>query len=410
MKRLIPFVLLAVSLSLSSCFTLIETIASSSKPVAVVTTPAPVTTTVVTTTTTHKPSVPPQTTQIVITDNQPDYYRSLDLRAVAAAFAESRSVREFEQLLNSSRYMVSNLDLNRDGWIDYLRVVECKQGWTHVLYVQAVLGFNMYQNVATIVVETQYNARYVQIVGDPFIYGPNYYINPVFRATPYLYTVMCGNSYTCWTSPYGWNNYPSYYSKPAPVYVTHYEAYVTTYLSNHSYCREVHYTTQVHYANYQQIGQASSRNDYAQQNPSQSFSKRYTEANAAAYTSSTRQPSTSTTTTTSSTSTRQPSTSTTTTSTPTRTTTTTSTPSRTTNTTTTQPASTTVSTRVQSSGATRTQVTRVNEQGVKTVSSTRTQAATSSTPSRQASSSTTTRQSSSSTTTRQASGSGSTRR
>ena len=410
MKRLIPFVLLAVSLSLSSCFTLIETIASSSKPVAVVTTPAPVTTTVVTTTTTHKPSVPPQTTQIVITDNQPDYYRSLDLRAVAAAFAESRSVREFEQLLNSSRYMVSNLDLNRDGWIDYLRVVECKQGWTHVLYVQAVLGFNMYQNVATIVVETQYNARYVQIVGDPFIYGPNYYINPVFRATPYLYTVMCGNSYTCWTSPYGWNNYPSYYSKPAPVYVTHYEAYVTTYLSNHSYCREVHYTTQVHYANYQQIGQASSRNDYAQRNPSQSFSKRYTEANAAAYTSSTRQPSTSTTTT-SSTSTRQPSTSTTTSSTSTRqpsTSTTTSTPSRTT---TAQPASTTVSTRVQNSGATRTQVTRVNEQGVKTVSSTRTQAATSSTPSRQASSSTPTRQTSgSSTNTRQASGSGSTRR
>ena len=64
----------------------------------------------------------------------------LDLQAVGAAFAQSATVRDFEILLNNSSYMISNLDLNRDGYVDYLRVVETLDRFTHVFVVQAVLG------------------------------------------------------------------------------------------------------------------------------------------------------------------------------------------------------------------------------------------------------------------------------
>ena len=51
--------------------------------------------------------------------NHGDY---LDLQAVATAFSQSRNLRDFEQMLNDNRYRLSNLDLNNDGFIDYLRV------------------------------------------------------------------------------------------------------------------------------------------------------------------------------------------------------------------------------------------------------------------------------------------------
>ena len=53
-----------------------------------------------------------------------DISDNLDLRAVASIFAESRDLSDFEMRLNDARYQISNLDLNNDGWIDYLRVVE----------------------------------------------------------------------------------------------------------------------------------------------------------------------------------------------------------------------------------------------------------------------------------------------
>lgn len=408
MKKLfIPIITMALAMPLTGCFTMIRTIASSNQPApVVVTTPNVVTTptTVVTTPTTVVTTVskPSTTTTTVVVPQSYDYYRSLDLRAIAAAFAEARNVREFEQLINSARYMVSNLDLNRDGWIDYLRVMETRQGYTHVLYVQAVLGVNVFQNVCTIVAEVAPGARYVQIVGDPFIYGQNYYIDPVFRATPPMYSYMYSNSYTCWSSPYYWNNYPTYYTHPAPVYVTHYEAYVTTYVTNHTYCREVHYGTQVHAPGYTNWSNTASRNDYATQNPTQSFRHNYAEANArvlgestrniensgqtkptantnarpAASATTTTTTTTKPTTTTSSTSTRTQTTSSATSSTSTRTqatsTATMSTSSRV-NTNTTpvrtpsnvsrEPNTTTVNTRVQQSGRTTTTVTAVDNAG-----------------------------------------------
>lgn len=61
-------------------------------------------------------------TRVVAMDKDISLY--LDLQAVGAAFAQSSTVEEFEYLLNDASYMLSNLDLNGDGYHfpDYNRV------------------------------------------------------------------------------------------------------------------------------------------------------------------------------------------------------------------------------------------------------------------------------------------------
>ena len=128
--------------SMTGCWTArIWTVVPTTEPVA------PVQTVYTTQVTTPSPKVTTVST-FTVTNYSTDPCFYLDLNAVAAAFAESRSVQEFEQLLNSSRYMINNLDLNRDGWIDYLRVIETHKGYYHTLLIQACLAPGVFQDVA----------------------------------------------------------------------------------------------------------------------------------------------------------------------------------------------------------------------------------------------------------------------
>jgi hypothetical protein len=261
-------ILLLAACMMTSCWTIIETVAPK---------PAPTATTTYTVTTPRQQS---STTTIVTTQAVQDYYQCLDLRAVAAAFAQSRSIMEFERLLNSGTHMLTNLDLNRDGYVDYIRVIETMNGYNHVIVLQAVLAINVFQNVATLVVNCQPGATYVQVIGDPFIYGANYIIEPVFVRTPVIYTTWYGARYTVWTSPYYWDHFPNYYGCPAVVYHGHYTAYVDTYLSGHGYCNEVHYTTTYRNPSYSTMTETVNRNDYGVRHVDQSFSSRHNERSA----------------------------------------------------------------------------------------------------------------------------------
>ncbi|MBQ0137095.1 MAG: hypothetical protein MJZ55_00120 [Paludibacteraceae bacterium] len=241
--------------------------------VVVQTQPAPVYTPVYTTTVTTKKV---QTvTKATVTAVSQDISLYLDLQAVGAAFAQSNTVQEFENLLNNSSYMLSNLDLNGDGYVDYLRVLETVQGYTHVFLIQAVLAANVYQDVATLVAEVPAVARaYVQIIGDPYIYGPKYIVQPTYIATPYIFNRLVVVNYKPWRSPYYWGYFPACYKRPAPVYITHYQQYITTYMVNHHYCHAVTYPKEYHYAAYAQVTEPIRRNDYARQHPEQDFVQR----------------------------------------------------------------------------------------------------------------------------------------
>ena len=261
--------LFLAAVSLTGCWTSIFTVAPTVEPVA------PVKTVYSTTVTTPTPKHTTVTT-VTVTNYNSDPCFSLDLNAVAAAFAESRSVREFEELLNSSRYMINNLDLNHDGWIDYLRVIETYRGYYHTMLIQACLGYGVFQDVATLIAERRSNALYVEVVGDRYLYGYNYIVRPVFVKRPPLWDVFGRSAYAAWSSPYYYDYYPSYYTRPKPVYLNHYQAYVNTYMKNHHYCHHCDYPTVVFYSDYTTMTRSNSRNDYATQHPNDSFEQRVT--------------------------------------------------------------------------------------------------------------------------------------
>jgi len=90
---------------------------------------------------------------------------NLDLRAIASLFGDAKDLDDFEQKLNDPKTQISNLDLNNDNQVDYLRVVESVEGNTHLIIIQSVLGKDNYQDVATIQVEKDdHNKVQVQVV------------------------------------------------------------------------------------------------------------------------------------------------------------------------------------------------------------------------------------------------------
>jgi hypothetical protein len=341
---------------LTSCFTRIWTVAPTVETVVPVKT---VYTTHVTT------QVPKYTTAqtVTVTNYNTDMSFYLDLHAVAAAYSEARSTREFEQLLNSSKYMINNLDLNRDGYVDYLRVIETRKGQYYAYLIQACLAPSVFQDVATLVAERRASTLYVEVVGDSYLYGYNYVVRPTFVKRPLMWDVYGYANYTVWVSPYYYGVWPSYYTRPKTVYITHYQAYVKTYVTHHHYCHACDYPTHCFYNDYTHMTRPHNRHDYHQQHPEYAFDRRVS-ANGSGVTirnagelrtqtsrgtSTTTQPSS----TQSGTSTRKPATTTT-----TKPTTTTSTG------TTRKPAvQTTIDSRVKKDGTTRTTIKQTDNTG-----------------------------------------------
>jgi hypothetical protein len=66
-----------------------------------------------------------------VTARSEDISDNLDLEAVASVFGESKDLEDFEKRLNGPDTQISNLDLNNDGEVDYLRVMETADGNVH---------------------------------------------------------------------------------------------------------------------------------------------------------------------------------------------------------------------------------------------------------------------------------------
>lgn len=142
----------------------------------------------------------------------------LDLEVVVEVFGESSDLEDFEEQLNDPESEISNLDLNEDGEVDYLKVVEKKEGNTRTIYVQAAVAEDTFQNVASlVVVKDSNNSVNVKVVGDERLYGSNYVVIPAYRRVPPVVTWFWGPNYRVWVSPYRFGYYPPYYRKRAVV-------------------------------------------------------------------------------------------------------------------------------------------------------------------------------------------------
>jgi hypothetical protein len=206
-----------------------------------------------------------------------DISDNLDLRAVASIFGESANLQDFERRLNDPKYQISNLDLNNDDQVDYLRVIESVEDRTHVVIIQSVLDRDVYQDIATIDVEKDnYNKVSVQIVGNSYIYGDNYIYEPVYNVSPVIYSSFWVTNYRPYYSTWTWNFFPTYYVawRPYPIY---------RYRSNVNVCINVN--NSYNYVNHRRsyrapvIYETRRSYGYERQYPNRSFSQRHANVN-----------------------------------------------------------------------------------------------------------------------------------
>ena len=211
---------------------------------------------------------------VTVTATNGDISQNLDLKAVATVFGEAKNLEEFETQLNDPSARISNLDLNGDGIVDYLRVIETGEGNAHLIVLQAVLAKDIYQDVATIYVEKDPSTEQitVQIQGDEYIYGTQYIIEPVYITRPIIYDWFWSPSWYCWHSPWYWGYYPTYWYAYDCWLVHDYWHHIYAFHHHHPYC-SYRYRPEPR-PHWREMYSPVARRDYAIANPDRGFSQR----------------------------------------------------------------------------------------------------------------------------------------
>ena len=209
-------------------------------------------------------------TTVTATNN--DISDNLNLKAVASIFGDAANLEDFERRLNDPKTQISNLDLNNDNQVDYLRVIESTEKSTHLIIIQAVLEKDIFQDVATIEVEKDSNNNVqVQVVGNTYMYGSNYIYEPVYIRTPIIYNYFWVNNYNPYYSSYYWGYYPSYYYAWNPYPIYRYRSNVNIYINNYNHYNYVNVRRSQHAVALYNVRRS---NGYESQHPNRSFAVR----------------------------------------------------------------------------------------------------------------------------------------
>lgn len=201
-----------------------------------------------------------------------DISENLDLKAVASIFGDAKDLKDFENKINDPRTQISNLDLNDDSFVDYLRVVETSEKNIHLIAIQAVLGEDQYQDVATIEVEKNKNNDInVQVVGDVYMYGPDYIIEPVFVVRPVLFSLFWRPYYHPYRSVFYWGFYPKHFHFWHPHHLRTYRRNIQVHINVHNKYRYTHVRRSARAIH---IHNNVRRNDFGRRFPNKSYAVR----------------------------------------------------------------------------------------------------------------------------------------
>ena len=157
-------------------------------------------------------------------------------------FQKAKDLADFEKSLNKNNNKVNNLDLNEDGDVDYIKVIDNIEGNAHAIVLQVALNEKESQDVAVIEIEKNGNSSAtLQIVGDEDIYGEAMIMEPfseeadaadskggpdgnydVFRIVVNVWAwpsvqVVYAPSYRRYVSPWRWAYYPSWWNAWRPL-------------------------------------------------------------------------------------------------------------------------------------------------------------------------------------------------
>jgi hypothetical protein len=162
---------------------------------------------------------------VTVAESSSDAADGLDLQAVAELFKDAKDLEEFEKSLNDPEIGVNNLDLDDNGEVDFIRVMEEASDDARVIVLQVPLGENEFQDVATIEVEKSGEEDYnMQIRGNEVIYGADYYIAPVqvhvhtWPIIPWMFRPV----YHPYRSAFYFGFYPNWWHPWRPVHVNVY--------------------------------------------------------------------------------------------------------------------------------------------------------------------------------------------
>ncbi|MCA6362832.1 MAG: hypothetical protein IM638_07315 [Bacteroidetes bacterium] len=190
---------------------------------------------------------------------------NFDLYGVLELFKKAESISAFEEAINKQSNEVNNLDLDEDGNVDYVQVVDNMSKDTHALVLRVAVSETETQDIAVIGIEKSgENNAVLQIVGDEELYGKDYILEPadeveeksgrgpaayspngMARAPIVIVNVwywpgvryMYAPGYVVWRSPWRWRAYPVWWSPWHPVAWRVHHARVVRY--RHVYCRRV---------------------------------------------------------------------------------------------------------------------------------------------------------------------------
>jgi hypothetical protein len=178
---------------------------------------------------------------------------NLNLYAVMKLFQESETLEAFERSLNEENSRINNLDLNSDGYVDYITVSDYVNGEDHTIVLRSVLDRNESQDVAVFTVEKLRNGEVmIQLIGDEALYGRNYIVEPIYAETPNpgyrgrtvardnvtvvtttyyevaswpVISFIYSPRYIVWRSSWYWGYYPVYWNPWRPFYWHQYYGY-----------------------------------------------------------------------------------------------------------------------------------------------------------------------------------------
>ncbi|HQU92395.1 MAG TPA: hypothetical protein PLK77_08870 [Pyrinomonadaceae bacterium] len=148
-------------------------------------------------------------------DTDPWVKDNFDLQRAGELLRKSKSPAEFEAYLNEPDG-INNLDLNGDGYADYISVEEFEDrgDGQRGLSLFSRFGPDLIQNIASIFLyrdEPRYPGARVLLRGDDVLYGDNYYYETNWLDQTIGIASMLFGDHDRYRSPYYYDHYPPNY-------------------------------------------------------------------------------------------------------------------------------------------------------------------------------------------------------
>jgi len=168
-------------------------------------------------------NAPNNRTQVVINVPSATAAEGLDLQALGEMVKRAKDAADLERMINAPG-SINNLDLDRDGKVDYLSVTEYGSGNTRGFSITDDLGSGNVQEVADIKFQQTGDQAVMQVQGNQQIYGERHYYHSSFSLGEVLLLAWLFRPHPVYFSPYHYGYYPPGYAVYHPVPITTYRS------------------------------------------------------------------------------------------------------------------------------------------------------------------------------------------